>query len=91
MTEADILTVLRRGILEELFLEGFSEEDLAEDLPLFDPEGIGLDSLDAVELVVLLEKHFGIVLSSPDEVREAFFSLSTLADFILEHAKKENA
>lgn len=88
MTKTEILKTLRHSILNEMFLEGLTEKDLTEDVPLFGDKSIGLDSLDTVELVMLLEKHFGIILSSPDEVGGAFANLSALADFILERQTK---
>lgn len=50
---------------------------------MFGQEGLGLDSLDAVELVVLVEKHFGVGITDAEEARAAFASVSVLADFIL--------
>lgn len=83
MNKAQVIARLKRAMLDELYLEDVTEEDLADDARLFDEEGVGLDSLDAVELVVLLEKHFGTKVASADEVSEAFATLSSLADFIL--------
>jgi acyl carrier protein len=74
---------LKKIIIEELNLEEISPEDIEDDAPLFG-EGLGLDSLDAVEIVVLLEKHFGVEVKSLDEGREAFRSISTLAAYIEE-------
>ena len=72
---------LKKIIIEELNLEEISPEDIEDDAPLFG-EGLGLDSLDAVEIVVLLEKHFGVEVKSLDEGREAFRSINTLAAYI---------
>ncbi len=74
---------LKKIIIEELNLEEIRPEDIEDDAPLFG-EGLGLDSLDAVEIVVLLEKHFGVEVKSLDEGREAFRSINTLAAFIEE-------
>ncbi len=74
---------LKKIIIEELNLEEISPEDIDDDAPLFG-EGLGLDSLDAVEIVVLLEKHFGVEVKSLDEGREAFRSINTLAAYIEE-------
>ncbi|MBA4389724.1 MAG: acyl carrier protein [Syntrophus sp. (in: bacteria)] len=74
---------LKKIIVEELNLEEISPEEIEDDAPLFG-EGLGLDSLDAVEIVVLLEKHFGVEIKSLDEGREAFRSINTLAAYIEE-------
>jgi acyl carrier protein len=78
---------LKKIIIEELNLEEISPEDIEDDAPLFG-EGLGLDSLDAVEIVVLLEKHFGVEVKSLDEGREAFRSINTLAAYIEERQVK---
>ncbi|NTV74578.1 MAG: acyl carrier protein [Holophaga sp.] len=72
---------LKKVMIEELNLEGMSPEDIQDDAPLF-REGLGLDSLDAVEIVMLLKKHFGIELKSMEESRPAFQSINALAAFI---------
>lgn len=72
---------LKKIIIEELNLEDISPEDIEDDAPLFG-EGLGLDSLDAVEIVVLVEKHFGVEVKSLDEGREAFHSINALAAYI---------
>jgi acyl carrier protein len=74
---------LKKILIEELNLEDLTPEEIEDDAPLFG-EGLGLDSLDAVELVVLLEKHFGIQVKNLDEGREAFQSVNTLVSLIEE-------
>ena len=74
---------LKAMLVEELNLEETSPEDIVDDQPLFG-EGLGLDSLDAVELVVLVEKHFGVEIKDMDEGRIAFASINSLAAFIEE-------
>lgn len=83
MTKLEIMEDLKKHIFEELPLDGVEEDDLKPDTMLFDADGLGLDSLDAVELVVLLEKHYGVIIKDAEASREIFTSLSTLADFIL--------
>jgi acyl carrier protein len=78
---------LKKLIVEELNLEEISPEDIEDDAPLFG-EGLGLDSLDAVEIVVILEKHFGVEVKSLDEGREAFSSISALAAYIEERTAR---
>ncbi len=72
---------LRRMIIESLKLEDLDPAEIQEDEPLFG-EGLGLDSLDALELVVAIEKLFGVVIENEDQGKEAFVSLRALALYI---------
>ncbi len=74
---------LKKLLIEELNIEDLTPEEIEDDAPLFG-EGLGLDSLDAVELVVLLEKHFDVVVKDLEEGRAAFQSINTLVAFIEE-------
>ncbi|RMG07967.1 MAG: acyl carrier protein [Planctomycetota bacterium] len=81
MSEA-LTARLKRDIVEALGLEDVRPEDIGDETPLFGPEGLGLDSIDALELVVLLEKRHGIKLRDMETSKAAFRSVATLAEFI---------
>ena len=72
---------LKSKIIEALKLQDITPEQIDDDAPLFGT-GLGLDSIDALELVVLLDKEYGIVIKDIEEGRPAFRSARTLADFI---------
>jgi acyl carrier protein len=77
---------LKEEIIEVLNLEDISPEDIDNDASLFG-EGLGLDSIDALELIVLLEKNYGIKIEDPKDGRKVFYSINTMADFIQQHQK----
>lgn len=72
---------IKRLIVDSLHLEGVEPEMIEDEAPLFG-EGLGLDSVDALELVVALEKEFGIKIKSQEMDREVFSSVSSLSQFI---------
>jgi acyl carrier protein len=72
---------IKRLIVESLHLDGVRPETIEDEAPLFG-EGLGLDSVDALELVVALEKEFGIKIKSQEIGREVFSSVSSLSQFI---------
>ena len=77
----DLRDYLKRMIVETLKLEDISAEDIDGDAPLF-REGLGLDSIDALELVVAIEKHFGVIIEDENVGKQAFASINVLAKFI---------
>ncbi len=78
----DVRQKLKRIIVEELNLEDIHPGDIDNNAPLFGEGGLGLDSLDAVELAVLLEKHFGVAIKDMAKGREVFRSIDTLANYV---------
>lgn len=78
---------LKEEIIEVLNLEDVKPEDIDNDAPLFG-EGLGLDSVDALELIVLLEKNYGIKLDNPDMYKGIFKSVKVMAEYVAEHRTK---
>lgn len=83
----DLKLELKERIIDALHLMDMVPEDIEDDAPLF-KEGLGLDSIDALELMLLMEKNYGIRLSSPQEGRQVFKSISTMAEYIQAHRTK---
>lgn len=78
---------LKSQIIEALNLEDMQPDDIQNDQPLFG-EGLGLDSIDALELIVLLDKQYGIKLSNPKEGKAIFQSIDSMAEYIAAHRTK---
>jgi acyl carrier protein len=82
----DLIYKLKQQIIEALNLEEMTPEDIDAEAPLFG-DGLGLDSIDALELIVLMEKHYGIKIENPKEGQKIFFSVKTMAEYITNHQK----
>lgn len=79
--------LLKQQIIEALNLEDLTPADILDDEPLFG-EGLGLDSIDALELFVLLDKQYGIKLQNKEEGKQVFRSVNTMAAYIEKHRTK---
>lgn len=77
----ELIEKLKGQIIEQLNLADVNGDEVGADDPLFG-DGLGLDSIDALELIVMLEKLYGIKIDNPEEGKEIFTSLNTLATFI---------
>jgi len=75
-------TEIKEKIIKSLNIQDITADQIADDAPLFGAGGLELDSIDALELVVMLEKNFGIVIKDMEEGRPAFQSVNTLAAFV---------
>jgi len=78
---------LKEKIIEQLNLEDIAIEEIADTDPLFG-EGLGLDSIDALELIVMLDKDYGIKLADPKQGKSIFESIDSMAAYIEEHRSR---
>jgi len=83
----NLIKQLKEEIIEVLNLEGVKPSDIDENAPLFG-EGLSLDSIDALELIVLMEKNYGIKLKDPNQGKEIFKSVKVMADYIAANRTK---
>lgn len=79
---------LKHKIIEALNLEEVTPEEIDSDASLFGDEGLGLDSIDALELIVLLEKNYGIKVKDPKEGKDIFKSVKVMADYVAANRTK---
>jgi acyl carrier protein len=86
MSETDLKSRIKRMMVENLMLK-MPPEDIGDDTSLFSQEGLALDSIDALELAVGIEKNFGVATPNAEVAREAFVSVNTIAAYIT--AKKK--
>lgn len=77
---------LKEEIIEALNLEDMEPDDIDAEEPLFG-DGLGLDSIDALELIVLLEKNYGIKIEDPKQGKDIFFSVKSMAEYITANQK----
>ncbi len=83
----ELVEELKKEIIDVLNLEEVTPDDIDPAAPLFG-EGLGLDSIDALELIVLLEKKYGIRLATPSDGKAIFKSVNTIAEYVQKNRKK---
>lgn len=84
----ELIRQLKEQIIGVLNLEEMTPDDIDDQASLFGEDGIGLDSIDALELIVLLEKEYGIRLANPSEGKAIFKNVATIADYVSKNRKK---
>lgn len=87
METAQLKLQLKKQIIEFLNLLSVKPEDIKDDDPLFG-EGLGLDSIDSIELIVLLSREYGIEIKDPKEGRKILKDINTMVDYIEKHRTK---
>lgn len=75
---------IRRLMVENLMLQ-ISPDEIADEQPLFGPGSVGLDSVDALQLVVALDKNYGLKIADPGTARQILQSVNTIADAVIQH------
>ncbi|HEY2102224.1 MAG TPA: phosphopantetheine-binding protein [Chthoniobacterales bacterium] len=83
MSDADLRIRIKEMMVNNLMLQ-ITVDQIADDTPLFGPEGIGLDSIDALELAVGLEKNFGVSVPNSEVATKVLRNVNTIHDYILE-------
>jgi acyl carrier protein len=84
----ELLDKLKNELIIELNLEDTTPEDIEDNAPLFGSQGVGLDSIDALEIILMLDQKYGIKIANPEEGKDIFYSVRTLADYIIQNQKK---
>ncbi len=84
----ELIVELKKEIIEVLNLEGMTPDDIDSDAPMFGDEGLALDSIDALELIVLMEKNYGIKLANAAAGKEVFKSIRVMAEYISKNRTK---
>lgn len=82
-----LIQTLKEQIIDALNLEEITPDDIDNNEPLFGA-GLGLDSIDALELIVILDRHYGIKLANPAEGKEIFKSVNSIADYVAKNRTK---
>ena len=84
----ELIEELKTKMIEALNLEEMTPADIDDNAPLFGDEGLGLDSIDVLELIVLLERNYGIKIADPKQGKEIFASVRTMADYVAANRTK---
>lgn len=83
----ELIEKLKSELIEELNLEEITPADIDAEAPLFGEDGLGLDSIDALEIILILERSYGIKITNPAEGKEIFYSVRSLAEYITANRK----
>ncbi len=90
MADPDLRTRIKEMLVKNLMLQTTAEQ-IGDELPLFGPDGLGLDSIDALELVVSMEKTFDVGVPNSEVAGKALRTVNTIHDYIVEQQAKNSA
>ena len=88
METKELKQQLKQQIIKFLNLQSINEADFLDETAFFGEPGLGLDSIDSIELIVLLERHYGIKIEDPKEGRKVLVNVNTMAEYIEAHRSK---
>lgn len=83
----ELISNLKVQLVESLNLEDVTPAEIDTEAPLFGDGGLGLDSIDALEIIILLEKNYGLHIGDPKDGKHIFYSVRTLAEYITANQK----
>ena len=84
-----LIESLKINIIEQLNLKQFTPADIKEDEPLFGG-GLGLDSIDALELIIMMEKHYGVKIQNAEQGKKVLSSIKSIAEYISQNQPQQN-
>jgi len=79
----DVIAKLKSEIISQLHFEDMTPDDIDADAPLFGPDGLGLDSIDALELILILEKNYGLKITDMEKGKQVLGSVKSMAEYIV--------
>jgi acyl carrier protein len=91
MTDTNELKARLKALMVEQLMLQVPAAEIADDLPLFGPEGLALDSVDALQLVVVLEKNFGLKIQDTEVARQVMQTVSSMAEAVVKHRQAVGA
>jgi len=88
METSDLKQELKENIIKFLNLT-ITPAEIKDDTGFFGEEGLGLDSIDSLELIVMMDRQYGIKINDPKEGRKALVDINTMANYVVEHREKK--
>jgi acyl carrier protein len=83
MDKTELKNNLKKHIVQYVNILNFTPEQITDEMPLFGPQGLGLDSIDTLELSVMLEREYGIKLTDPAVARKILLNVASMAEYII--------